>query len=182
VFPLAASCDLLFLVKMHLSAGVDQDELRVSVELAVSGAEQHVVLPILSIKLPRSFEQLEELTDNVLFFRICNYAYHREGLLAQRRYGLLVRPKPFLKNDEAKKDFMVVVLTGAVFLEDLLHCGWSQIIIYLAFPTQQNFFHLLLRCSAKPIIHNIHAKSPLFPSQDRRRKKRLAHLTMQPLS
>ncbi len=77
--PLAASLDLLFIVKMHPSAGIKEDELRGSVELAISGTEHNVVLPIPAIKLPRSFEQLEELADNIVFRRICNYAYHREG-------------------------------------------------------------------------------------------------------
>jgi hypothetical protein len=46
---------------------------------AVSGTKQNVILPVSTIKLPRSLEQLEELADNIMLCRICNNAYHREG-------------------------------------------------------------------------------------------------------
>src|SRR6266852_2423071 len=79
VLPLAAGLDLLFIVKMRLSSGIKEDQLCGSVTLAISGTEKNVVLPIPAIKLPRSLEQLEELANNILFRRICNDTYHREG-------------------------------------------------------------------------------------------------------
>ena len=56
-------------------------------------------MPVLAVKLPRSFEQLEKLADNILFRGIRNDANHRQESLTKRRYGLPMRPKPFLKND-----------------------------------------------------------------------------------
>ncbi len=114
--PLAASLDLCSSSKCVFCRHTE-DELRASVELAISGTEQNFVLPILPIEFPRSFEQLEELADNFLFRGIRNDAYHRRALLAQRRHGRLVRPQPFLKNDEAKQDFVIVLPPGGMLLE-----------------------------------------------------------------
>jgi hypothetical protein len=61
---------------MRLSAGIEEEELCGCVELAISGTEEYVVLLIPTIKLPRSFEQLEKLADNVAVRRICDDAYH----------------------------------------------------------------------------------------------------------
>ena len=67
MLPLAAGLDALFIVTMRLSAGIEEDELRGSVKLAISGTEQNFVPHIPPVELPRSLEELEKFTDNILF-------------------------------------------------------------------------------------------------------------------
>lgn len=79
--------------------------------------------------------------------------------------------EPLFKNDKAKENLVVVILSGLVFLEYRLNGRRAQVIVYLGVPVQQSFLHFAERRAAKPVIDNVHAKSPLLSSQDRGRKQ-----------
>ncbi len=121
MFSLGEGLNVLLNIQLYSPAGVVDDDFCSPVELAISCTDQRVVVLPLAIKLPRSFEQLEEFADSVMFFGIRNHSYHRQRALGQRRYRLLVRPKPFLKDHQAKQDLMIVLLSGGMLFEYLAH-------------------------------------------------------------
>jgi hypothetical protein len=67
IFSLAARLGLLLIFKTHLTAGIEDDQLRGSVDLVTSGAQQYVVPAIALVKLPRSLKELKELADHIVF-------------------------------------------------------------------------------------------------------------------
>jgi hypothetical protein len=70
--------DIVFVVKLDPFPGVEKEELCSSVKTAITGAEYNVVAAVAAIKLPGSFEELEELANNIVFRRIRIDPYHRD--------------------------------------------------------------------------------------------------------
>jgi hypothetical protein len=167
VASLASDTDILLDVKACLPSGIKDDKLRSFVEVAVFGTEQNVVTPIAAIKFPGSLEQLEELADNILFRSIRNDTYHRPGSSAKRRYGLLVRPKPFLKNHQAKQDFMIVFTAGGMLLEEFADRSRAKVTINVGAAVKEGPGHSAIHGTAKPIIHDLDSK-PSFRSLQNR--------------
>jgi hypothetical protein len=64
---LAADPDVLLVVTMYPSAGIEENELSGFVGQAVPGTQHNFVPPIPPVKLPRSLKQLEELANYIPF-------------------------------------------------------------------------------------------------------------------
>src|SRR2546425_8770125 len=92
-----------------------------------------------------------------------------------------IRPEPFFKDDKAKQDLIIVISTGGMFLEELLHCLRAQVLIHSRFTVQQNLCHSIVHLTTEPVIHHIPSEPSFWSFQDFAREIRLAHLAMQPL-
>lgn len=102
------------IVKTCMPAGINHDELCAPVEVVTPATEHNIVLPIPAVKLPRRLEQLEKFADNILLRGIGNDTYHGEAMLCERSHRLRVHPQPFLKNDQAKQNLVIVAAPGGV--------------------------------------------------------------------
>ena len=72
-------------------------------------------------------------------------------------------PKPLLTNDQAKQDFMIVMSAGGMLLEQFAHCSGVQVFIDLGFAVKKDLGHPVAYSTSKPVIHDIHCKSALWP-------------------
>jgi hypothetical protein len=152
------------IVKIKFSAGIENADPCSSIDLAMSAAEQHVVALIPAVKLPRSFEQLEKFTYDIVVIDICDYADHPKRSSVQYSDGLLLPPKPFPKNDQAKQDLVIVLLPRGMLLEEPMHSGRAKVLIDLRSAVKEGLGHAAVECTAKPIVHHIDSKTAFRPS------------------
>ena len=68
-------------------------------------------------------------------------------------------PKPFFKDDEAKQDFMIVLSTRGVLLEQFAHGSRAKVLIDLRTAVKESIGHLVVDGTAEPFIHYIDSKS-----------------------
>lgn len=73
----------------------------------------------------------------------------------------MVRPKPFLKNDEAKKDFMIVMPAGSMLLEEFAHARRTKILKDPRTTVKQCISHPVVDGTAEPIIYDVDSKAAL---------------------
>src|SRR6266568_370196 len=82
LFLLGSDFNFGFRVKWQLLTGINQDQFReIFGQPGISGAEQDFILPLAPVKLPRSLEQLKELTHDRVFRRIRNDPDHASNFL-----------------------------------------------------------------------------------------------------
>jgi hypothetical protein len=89
-----------------------------------------------------------------------------------------MRPKPLLTNDQAKKDFMIIMSARRVLLKYLTHCSGIQVFVNLGVSVKEYLGHLVTYSTSKPVVYNIDCKSTLSPPYNRVGKMCSANLAM----
>jgi hypothetical protein len=72
-----------------------------------------------------------------------------------------VCPQPFLENDEAEEDFMVIVPAGSVLLEKFAHGARMKVLIDPGVAIEEGLSHPAIDSAAEPVIYDID-REPAF--------------------
>src|SRR5437868_10061522 len=72
---------------------------------------------------------------------------------AQYRDGRFVCPQPFLQNNQAKQDFVIVMSAGGVLLVKFLHGARAKVLIDPGAGVEEGLGHSAVDRSAEPIHH-----------------------------
>jgi len=109
---------------------------------------------------------------SIRFYEASSFTYHNHC------DEELVRSEPFLEDDKAKQNLVIVISTGGMFLEKVLHCSLAQVLIDSRFTIQQDLCHSIVHLATEPIINHIHSEPSLCSFEDLAREIRLTHLAM----